>query len=63
MKLSLEFEKIPAVGVLFGYQKETGVIIMLPFISLTIKKVKKKKFHVNSLKVSKNQLKEVINKI
>ena len=31
MKFTVEFEKIPAVGVLFGFEKEKGTIIMLPF--------------------------------
>ena len=43
MKISLEFEKIPAVGVLFGYDKNAGFIIMLPFFS-----------KINTLKVNKN---------
>ena len=54
MKISLEFEIIPAVGVLFGYNKDAGVIIMLPFISLTIKRIKKKVPKINTLKVNKN---------
>lgn len=62
MKVSLEFEKIPAMGVLFGYQKGTGVIIMLPFISLTIKRIKKKAPQINTLKPNKNQVKQVIDK-
>jgi len=43
MKVTIEFEKIPAVGLLFGYEKEKGTIIMLPFVCISIKKVKKKK--------------------
>jgi len=51
MKVSLEFELIPAVGVLLGYQKGTGIIIMLPFISLTVKRIgKRKKTIANTVK-------------
>lgn len=54
MKISLEFELVPAIGVVAGYQQGTGIILMLPFISLTIKKIKKKKFHVNEIKVNES---------
>lgn len=43
MKFQIEFEFIPAAGVLIGYDKDRGLIIMLPFFSLTIKRIKKKK--------------------
>lgn len=43
MKFTVEFERIPAVGVLFGYDKSAGFIIMLPLFSLTIKRTKKKR--------------------
>lgn len=62
MKVSLEFEKIPAVGVLFGYQKGTGFIIMLPFFSLTIKRIKKKAPQINNLKPCKNQVQQITDK-
>lgn len=62
MKVSLEFEKIPAVGVLFGYDKIAGFIIMLPFFSITIKRIKKKVPQINNLKPNKNQVKQVIDK-
>jgi hypothetical protein len=68
MKISLEVELIPAIGVVAGYQQGTGIILMIPFVSLTIKKLKKKKFHVNELKVGPKKTKpsraatEIINK-
>ena len=42
MKLSLELEVIPAIGVLVGYEKETGIIIMGPFFCMKIKREKKR---------------------
>lgn len=47
MKISLEFEVIPAIGLLLGYDKVGGIIIMLPFLSLTIKRIKKKTLQAN----------------
>lgn len=43
MKFTVEFEKMPGVGVLFGYEKCKGIIIMMPFLCMSIRKVKKKK--------------------
>lgn len=43
MKVSLEFELIPAIGVLVGYEKEAGIVIMLPFVCINIKREKKTK--------------------
>jgi hypothetical protein len=51
MKFQIEFEFIPAVGVLIGYNKEGGLIIMLPFFSSSIKRIKRKKSWKDGIKI------------
>ena len=43
LKIKIEFELIPAIVLGLGVNKETGLIIMLPFVCVTIGKFKSKK--------------------
>ena len=43
LKIKIEFELIPAIVLGLGVNKETGLIIMLPFVCVTIGKIKPKK--------------------
>ena len=41
-KYSITIDKIPAFGFLIGTSDEDGLVIMLPFRSIIIKKVKRR---------------------
>tara|TARA_R110000772_G_scaffold92888_2_gene189945 strand:- start:377 stop:634 length:258 start_codon:yes stop_codon:yes gene_type:complete len=43
LKIETEFQAIPAIGFVIGYDDDGGLIIMLPFVCITFKRIKKKR--------------------
>ncbi len=44
LKIQTEFQAIPAIGFVIGFDDDGGLIIMLPFVCITIKRIKKKRY-------------------
>ena len=38
LKIETEFQAIPAIGFVIGYDDFGGLVIMIPFVSVTIKR-------------------------
>ena len=43
LKIKVEIQAIPAIGFVIGYDDFGGLVIMIPFVSVTIKRDKKKR--------------------
>ena len=52
LKFKVEIQAIPAIGFVIGYDDFGGLVIMIPFVSVTIKRDKKK--HIEPV-LSKNR--------
>jgi hypothetical protein len=61
MKFKVNFETVPALGLMVGYTKSDGLIVILGFISMQITKIKRKK-HLESIKLHHKETSEKIKK-